>query len=303
MQDVTITVLTRDGGRFAKRLILALQSQRTQRRVSYLIVESGSRDDTLKLWRAAGARVASIAPGAFNFGATRDYSFQQTDTPLVVTLSQDAIPAREDWLENLLAPLEADSAVGASCGASRPDAQRGYGQFAWERNGCFYFTAEMQRYRRTWGRGLSFSNAAIRRTAWEQSRIAPITLGEDFQFQQKMLAQGWQVAFPDGAEVLHHHDYRVATLWRRCRNEGAALEQLGCSYDRRDLFHDLTRPAMYKQWLREVGRGAWRHPAAALFPWLRPLAVYTGSRRARVDVQCHNNSVTPFAPAPDEASR
>ena len=281
MQDVTITALTRNGGAFAKRLILAVQSQRTPRRVQHLIVDSGSEDDTAALWRAAGARVIAIPREEFNFGATRNFCFQHVDTPYIVSLSQDAIPAREDWLENLLAPLDADVCVAASCGASRPDTQRAYPQFTWEQNGCFYFTAEMLRFRATWGRGLSFSNAAIRRDAWEQCKLDPIVLGEDFQLQQKVVALGWQIAFADGAEVLHHHDYDVRTLWRRCRDEGAALQQLGCFYDARDLWHDVTRTAMYRQWAREMGRGAWRRPAAAFFPWLRPLAVYTGSRRAR----------------------
>ncbi|MEX2016563.1 MAG: glycosyltransferase, partial [Candidatus Hydrogenedentales bacterium] len=231
------------------------------------------------------------------------FCFQHVESPYIVTLSQDAIPAHGDWLENLLAPLDADAQIAASCGASLPDPQRGYPQFAWERNGWFYFTAEMKRFGRGWGRGLSFSNTAIRRSAWQQCRLEPIVLGEDFQFQQKVLAAGWRIAFAENAAVLHHHEYTLRTLWRRCRDEGAALEALGCPYRAADVCRDASRAALYAQWARELRRGAWRSPAATLFPWLRPLAVYAGNRRARNESPRHAHALKPQVLAKTDEAR
>jgi hypothetical protein len=165
-----------------------------------------------------------------------------------------------------------------SCGASIPDPDRGFEQFPWERNGYFYFTREMAKFRAAHGRGVSFANAAVRRSVWERLRIGPQALGEDFQFQQRAQAAGFAIAFPANSEVLHHHDYDLAGLWGRCRNEGLALRELGCPYSTRDLAVDLVSPRKYVQWMRELMRGGLRTSAAVLFPVARPLAVYAGSR-------------------------
>ena len=275
--SVAVTLLTRDAGPLLHRVLDGIAGQATARRVCLYAVDSGSRDGTVELLRDRGARVASIRPDEFDFGRTRDFAFEQADGEFIVTLSQDAVPAHIDWIENLLAPF-ADPQVAVSCGASIPDPKRGFEQFPWERNGYFYFTREMAKFRAAHGRGVSFANAAVRRSVWERLRIGPQALGEDFQFQQRVQAAGFAIAFPGNAEVLHHHDYDLAGLWGRCRNEGLALRELGCPYSTRDLLADLVSPRKYVQWLREFSRGGLRSSAALAFPVLRPVAVYAGAR-------------------------
>lgn len=278
--NVAVTLLTRDAGPLLNRVLDGIASQATARAVCVSAVDSGSRDGTVELLRGRGARVVSIAPGEFDFGRARDFAFEQADAEFVIALSQDAVPAHNGWLENLLAPF-ADADVAVACGASVPDPQRGFDQFPWERNGYFYFTREMAKFRAAHGRGVSFANAAVRRSVWERLRIGPQALGEDFQFQQRVQAAGLKIAFPENAEVLHHHDYDLAGLWGRCRNEGLALRELGCDYSAGDLAFDLASPGKYMQWMREVSRGRLRSVAAFLFPVARPLAVYAGARSKR----------------------
>jgi cellulose synthase/poly-beta-1,6-N-acetylglucosamine synthase-like glycosyltransferase len=198
----------------------------------------------------------------------------------IVHLSQDAVPASDSWLENLVAPFS-DPAVAISCGHSIPDPARGYPQFAWERNGYFYFTREMLKYRDAHGRGVSFANAAVRRSAWERLRIEAQALAEDFQFQMKVQNAGMRVAFAEAADVWHHHTYDLRGLWVRCRNEGLAMRQMGIDYTSGDLARDLVSPRKYVQWLREVRYGRMHTAAEALFPLVRPLAVYAGGHFAR----------------------
>jgi hypothetical protein len=81
--------------------------------------------------------------------------------------------------------------------------------------------------------------------------------------------------------VLHHHYYTLRGVYRRCRNEGLALREMGCAYNEANLAADLLSPKKYAQWLREVKRGSLRSGAEWLYPVLRPVAVYMGSRFAR----------------------
>lgn len=278
--DVTIAMLTRDGGPVLTRALEAVASQDTSLRVEHLAVDSGSQDGTLAALEAHGFRVAAIPKEDFDWGRTRDFAYQQARGPVIVNLSQDAVPAHSRWLEHLVAPLN-DPEVGVSCGASLPDPDRHFRQFPWERNGYFYFTREIRKFVARHGRGVSFANSAVPRRVWERLRIDPQPTGEDFQFQTKLQTAGLKAVFPEDAAVLHHHDYPFGRLFRRCRNEGFALRIMGCPYNEWDLVCDLASPAKYVQWLREVRHGRLRTLADFAYPLLRPVAVYTGSRFAR----------------------
>lgn len=278
--DVTVALLTRNAGPLLKRVLEALGEQETDRRVEVLAVDSGSSDGTPDLLEAHGARIQAISGEDFDFGKARDFAYRHAQSPIVVNLSQDAVPAHSSWLENLLRPLE-DPKVGISCGASIPDTERDIPQFAWERNGYFYFTREMKKFVARYGKGVSFANSAVPRGTWERLRFDPLPLGEDFQFQQKLRAEKLEIAFPEDAAVLHHHNYGLRSLFLRCRNEGLALRMLDCPYTEFDLLCDLAGPRKYMQWLRELRRGSLTTAAALVFPLARPLAVYTGSRFGR----------------------
>ena len=278
--DVTIAILTRNAGPVLPRLLDAVFAQETGRAFEVLVIDSGSTDTTLGYLGRYPVRLLQIPTGEFNWGKTRDFAYQQASAPLMVNLSQDAVPMRTDWLDSLLRPLE-DPGVGASCGSSVPDPERGFGQFAWERNGYFYFTREIRKFVGKYGRGLSFANSAVPRSVWEKLRFSEQPTGEDFQFQVSLHGAGYAIAFPVDAPVLHHHNYSFGGMVRRCRNEGYSLRLMGCPYTELDLLADLLGPAKYVQWLRELRYRRLHTAAEFAFPVARPVAVYLGSRFTR----------------------
>jgi len=222
-RNVTIAMLTYNAEPFLLRILDAVKSQRTERHVELLAVDSGSTDGTLDIVRSRSVRIISIPREEFDWGLTRDLAYQEVQTSIVVNLSQDAVPAHDRWLENLVQRLD-DAHVAASCGSSVPDPGRGFDQFPWERNGYFYFTREMKKFATRYGRGLSFANSAVRRSVWEQLRFDRQPIGEDFQFQTKLQAAGLSITFVDDAPVYHHHNYTIPQLSRRCRRDFAGLD-------------------------------------------------------------------------------
>jgi len=278
--DITIGIPCRDGGPILQRALDQVFAQQTRRSFEVVAFDSGSTDGTLENLEARRVRVVSIDQAKFDWGRLRERMFDEAAGAIVVNLSQDAVPARADWLERLIAPLE-NEAVGVSCGSSIPDPDRHFPQFQWEKNGYYYFTREIAKFTERYGKGLSFANTAVRRSVWESLRIEPQATGEDFGFQMKLHAAGVPIAFPDDAPVLHHHNYTLRGVYRRCRNEGLALREMGCGYTEVDLLADLLSHRKYVQWLRELKRGSLRSSAELLYPVLRPAAVYMGSRFAR----------------------
>ncbi len=278
--DISVGIPTRNAGPAFRRLLDAVFAQDTARRYEIYALDSGSRDGTRELLNEYRVPVVPVAQDSFDWGRLRDRLHETARAPIVVNLSQDAIPAHGQWLDNLVAPL-ADPEVGASSGSSIPDPDRHFTQFAWEANGYYYFTREIARFTARYGRGMSFGNTAIPRAVWERLRIDPQATGEDFGFQIKLHAAGLRVAFPEDAPTLHHHNYSLRGVYRRCRNEGLALRQMGCPYHEGDLLIDLCSPRKYVQWLRELRYRRLHSAAEWLYPALRPVAVYHGSRFAR----------------------
>lgn len=281
--DVTVAMLTRDAGPVLRRVLDSLFAQETACRFEVLAVDSGSTDGTLDVLREYPVRLLAIPREDFNWATTRDFAYRHAHAPIIINLSQDAVPVHGTWLDALVRPLE-DPGAGASCGSSVPDPERAFRQFPWERNGLFYFTREIAKFVERYGRGLSFANSAVPRAVWEKLRFDEQPTGEDFQFQTKLHGAGLRVAFVEDAPVFHHHNYSFGGLFRRCRNEGFALRMLGCPYTELDFVRDLLGPRKYIQWLREMKRRNLRSPADLAFPIVRPIAVYVGSRFARKPV-------------------
>ena len=278
--DVSVVLPTRNAGPHFARLLDAVFSQETEKNIEVIAFDSGSTDGTLGLLRERPLRLLEIRTQDFDWGRMRERAFEEAKAPFVVNLSQDAIPADNHWLDNLVRPLE-DPQVGVSCGSSIPDPDRDFTQFQWEKNGYYYFTQEIKKFVRKYGKGLSFGNAAVSRKVWEELHIDPQATGEDFQFQIKLHETDYRIEFPEDAPVLHHHNYTLPGVFRRSRNEGFALRQMGVAYNEFDLVRDTLSLRKYIQWLRELKRGSLRSSAEWLYPFMRPLAVYIGSRFAR----------------------
>ncbi len=278
--EITVAIPCRNGGTLLRRALEQVFAQEIDRPFEVIAFDSGSTDGSLDVLASYPVRVVEIDQSTFDWGRLRERMFRESQGAIMVSLSQDAVPAHTDWLAQLVAPLD-DPDVGVSCGSSIPDPERDFPQFQWEKNGYYYFTREIGKFTDRYGKGLSFANTAVRRSVWESLGIEPQATGEDFGFQMKLHAAGIEIAFPDDAPVHHHHNYTLKGVYRRCRNEGLALREMGCVYNEGDLLLDLASPKKYIQWLREVKRGSLRNGAEWLYPVMRPVAVYMGSRFAR----------------------
>jgi rhamnosyltransferase len=116
MTGVSVVVPVKDGARYLPQLIEAVHAAGD---VELLVIDSGSRDGSAELARAAGATVHEIAPEEFGHGRTRNLGMELTTGEVVSFLTQDAVPA-PGWLAAHLEALELGERVGASYGPHLP---------------------------------------------------------------------------------------------------------------------------------------------------------------------------------------
>jgi rhamnosyltransferase len=299
--DVSVVIPTRDGLPFLKDALSMVRAQRTHRRVEIVAVDSGSRDGTLDVLHEHRARVTSIDPRAFNHGLTRNAGAAIARGEFLVLLSQDAVPADDEWLEALLAPLERPSVAGVYARqVPRPDApaldQRGVRQWiTGAGEGRIQSLARVpadaapdpfSRYQLC-----CFDHVcgATRREVWSRFPYLEAAFGEDLEWGKRVIEAGMELVYEPRARVMHSHDRSLAYEFART---------YACHHRLHELFGVCTAPRLLDA-LRNAARAgisdmayAWRNerqpveraratlraPAAAL---LSNLAQWRGARDAR----------------------
>ncbi len=200
-----MVIPVKDGERHLGELLVALARQGE---AEVLVIDSGSRDRSVEIARAAGARLVQIEPEEFGHGRTRNLGAERSSGELICFLTQDAVPA-EGWLDAYREAFELDQRVGAAYGPHlpRPETSPMIARELTE------FFAGMSPdggpvlQRRGDPAFLSNVNACYARACWEQIRFHEVPYSEDQAFGRELLAAGWTKVFHPGAAVRHAHDY------------------------------------------------------------------------------------------------
>jgi rhamnosyltransferase len=186
-----------------------------------LVIDSSSSDDTVALARAQGFAVKVIPKSEFNHGGTRQFGVNLLlSMDIIVFLTQDALLAGPDAIEQLLAAFE-DEHVGAAYGRQLP--HRNAGPIAAHAR-LFNYPAESQLRSledlvRFGIKTVFISNsfAAYRRNALMQVSGFPVDtiMNEDTYVAGRMLLSGWKIAYCADAQVFHSHDYSFVNEFKR----------------------------------------------------------------------------------------
>jgi rhamnosyltransferase len=220
MSKVGLIVPTLNAGRLWESWLKAFERQ-TRKPDYLLVIDSSSSDDTVALACAHGFDVQVIAKSEFNHGGTRQFGVNSLpEVNIIVFLAQDALLAKPDAIERLLAEF-VDQRVGEAYGRQLP--HRDAGPIAAHAR-LFNYPAESQlrgiEDRARFGiKSVFISNsfAAYRRNALMQVGGFPADtiMNEDTYVAGRMVVSGWKIAYCADAQVFHSHDYGFLDEFKR----------------------------------------------------------------------------------------
>ncbi|MEA2374149.1 MAG: hypothetical protein QOD53_612 [Thermoleophilaceae bacterium] len=235
-EPVTVAIPVLNGGALLKDVLSAVARQRVDRPMEVLVADSGSSDGSREAAERHSARVIDVPPGEFSHGGTRNLLMQRAAGAHVAFLTQDAVPAGDDWLASLLEGFALDPEVALAYGPylPRPDASPMVARELTE-----FFAAMAPGGLPRVDRGLSAedrrpgpvtfftdANGCVARWAWERVPFRAVGYAEDQLLAADMLAAGMAKAYIPSAGVVHSHDYPPLARFRRFFDEFRGLREV-----------------------------------------------------------------------------
>jgi rhamnosyltransferase len=285
--SISIVIPTLNAGDDLDRLFQTLSTQKGVAEPEILIVDSGSCDQTLEHARHYGVNILPLEPACFNHGGTRNLAISRTSGDYVFLFTQDALPQNENFLKTMIESMIQHQAAGvyarqvprreASYLVQR-DLSRWCSGTAERRvtalNSLTEFIARspLDRYRTC-----VFDNVAslIRREVWREIPFPPTPFGEDVEWAQRVLCNGYRVVYEPDAVVVHSHERSAEYVYKRTFVDHYRLNELfgvrtipsrplalrsvllTISRDWRDLWQVPRKDGKWLQWMGNVPRYAW----------------------------------------------
>ena len=191
-----------------------------------LIIDSSSDDNTVEICKRYGCQINIIERNEFNHGATREYARKQTNTDIIIFLTQDAIPVRNNTFDKLIEPIQ-QGIASVSYGKQIPrKTAKILESFPRE------FNYGEKEYLRSFGDVKKFGvhtffcsdsfSAYNNNHLDDVGGIDPAIVSEDYFTVSKLLKNGKSIAYIPSAAVVHSHNYTLAQEFQRYFDTGFA---------------------------------------------------------------------------------
>lgn len=205
------------------RTVLLVKKLLTQsypiRQIHLINTQCGTFPDELKNL-SERVRVTHIPQEQFDHGGTRARGMQEAHAEIVVMMTQDALPANEHLIEELIRPFEQEK-VAVSYGRQLPNPEcrvieRYTRSFNYPAESRIKSEADLPQL----GIKTYFCSdvcAAYRKDVYESlgGFEEKIIFNEDMIMAAKIIHSGYRVAYAAEAKVLHSHNYTGMQQFRR----------------------------------------------------------------------------------------
>jgi len=222
LPETSIVIRAFNEERWLPDVFAALDTQR-YRDFEVLLVDSGSVDRTREIAAANGARIVRLRTEDFTFGHSLNVGLSESRGRLIAIVSAHAIPANEDWLENLVTPLR------------QPDVAMVYGG---QRGHAISKFSEVQDFERIFPAQplpieasnpfANNANSAVRKDLWELHAFDEGLPGlEDIEWAMHWSHREQRVVYVPEATVIHVHSENWPQVRRRYYREAIAARWVG----------------------------------------------------------------------------
>lgn len=216
---ISLIIPTLNAAEYLPKLIDILERQ-TLKADEIIVADSQSDDETVALAKEAGWKVLPVLRKDFDHGGTRNYAVDNAIGDIVLFLSQDAIPADEKYIENIVKGFADEDVVMISARQlprrnAKPD-EALIRQFNYPSES---FVRDKNDIEKLGIKAYFFSDvcSAYRKDFFKQigGFEAPILTNEDMLMAARALAADRKIGYTAEAKVYHSHNYTFGQQYKR----------------------------------------------------------------------------------------
>ncbi len=236
--DVSIVLLVYNGETYLEEVLASVFNQKTDFRFEVIVIDSGSTDRSLEIIGRYPVRLHRILKSEFGHGRTRNLGARLGAGKYVVFLTQDATPASESWLDNLVRVLAEDDRVIGSYSRQlpRPDCNpiemrdiiQGAPPVSIVKSVNFMDEFQKKVYEDHYQQFILFSDVSscVRKDAFERMPFDEnILMVEDQQWCKNAIEAGYRVVYEASSAVYHSHNHSLRNAYKRHFDYGASFKK------------------------------------------------------------------------------
>ena len=199
------------------RLLSGILKQ-THQNIEIIVVDSGSKDQTLAIARQFPTKIVQIKPEDFSFGYALNVGCAAATGDLLLFASAHVYPIYDDWLELMAQPFE-NQEVALVYGKQRGDHRNKYSEHQ-----VFAKWFPEQSNLNQKHPFCNNANCIIRRSLWEKYPYDETLTGlEDLAWAKRIFEDNHRIAYQAAATIIHVHEETWANVFNRYRREAIAL--------------------------------------------------------------------------------
>ena len=248
----SVIIPTLNGGKTFVKCAKALAEQKFNHPWEIVIIDSGTNDGSLEQSTQIFSKfkitlkLLRIEKKNFQHGSSRNQAIQNARGEIICLLTQDAIPANNDWLNQITLPFFNDKKI---CGVFGRHAAHISHPKLISRDMDYHFNLMKEkpiRYisnKKAYNGDIGlrqflhfFSNnsSAIRHSEWQITPFPKVEFGEDQLWAKSILEKGGSLMYQDSALTFHSHNFSFLESFKRAKTE--------MEYFKKYFGYDLTLP-------------------------------------------------------------
>ena len=230
---ISIIILTKNAGDVFKSVLDGIFTQNIKF-LEAIVIDSGSKDNTIKIAKEYPVKIIEISPEKFGHGKTRNLGANLAKGTHIVYLTQDAIPCTINWLKELMMPFK-DANIAGVYGRQIPKEDENIID-------KYYYLSLYDDKDIVWlshkhmGVDTIFSNvnSAIRKDLLIKYPFNNnIIVTEDHEWANRVIKEGYVIFYNSKASVVHSHSYNLKTVFKRHFDIGVSyntISNVGTTY-------------------------------------------------------------------------
>jgi glycosyltransferase involved in cell wall biosynthesis len=250
----SIIIRSKNEARFIGEVLQQIFAQIYNQPFEVLLLDSGSRDDTVKIASKFPVTFYPIKPEEFTFGRALNRGAQLAKGDYVVFLSAHCTPVDREWLARLLHPIEEHSDVAATYGRQEP--RRGVNPFE-EMELDWIFPSDGSREPPVI---FSSANCAIQREILLRYPFDEFSPGAEDYIWRKLLPKAHRSIYIPSASVYHSHPLNLRYWAARFGIDGELIPYLSRTYGMEYYGETSQSPlSSFLKWSYSLARREYRY--------------------------------------------